>query len=117
MARRVQVQLTDDLDGSSAEETVRFGLDGQAYEIDLSKKNAAKLRAGLAGYIQAGRKAGRVSPVSAGRGARRATARTSGDRVQNKAIRQWAKTKRIKLSDRGRIPATVIARYEAEDGR
>src|SRR5689334_12307062 len=73
MVRRVQVHLTGDLDGSSADETVMFGLDGPAYEIDLSKKNAAKLRATLTSYIDAGRKAGRVSPGSAARVARRAT--------------------------------------------
>ena len=44
MAQRVQVILEDDIDGGSAAETVSFSIDGSSYEIDLSKKNAAKLR-------------------------------------------------------------------------
>ena len=117
MAQRVQVVLEDDLDGGKADETVTFGLDGTTYEIDLSKKNAAKLRKALAGYIEAGRKTSRVPPAPAGRGRRRASTGAATDRAQNKAIREWAKTKKIKLSDRGRIPATIITRYEAEAGR
>jgi hypothetical protein len=45
MAQKVTVALIDDLDGHDAEETVTFGLDGKAYEIDLSASNARKLRA------------------------------------------------------------------------
>ena len=44
MAQKVQVILVDDMDGGAAEETVSFSLDGVSYELDLSKKNAAKLR-------------------------------------------------------------------------
>ena len=56
MAQRTQVLLIDDLDGSSADETVAFGLDGSAYEIDLSAKNANQLRKSLASYVSSGRK-------------------------------------------------------------
>jgi hypothetical protein len=51
MAQQVQTLLIDDLDGGEAEETVRFGLDGTEYEIDLSAKNADALRKALAWYI------------------------------------------------------------------
>ena len=57
MARRTVVMLTDDIDGSEATETVRFGLDGRDYEVDLSKKNAKSLRDGLKRYVKVGRKA------------------------------------------------------------
>lgn len=117
MARTVQVHLTDDLDGSHADETVLFALDGQAYEIDLSDQNASKMRSALRTYIDAGRKAGRGLTVSAGRAGRRPGSGKASDRAQNKAIREWARSKKIKLSDRGRIPADVVARYEAEAGR
>ena len=44
MAQKVRIILEDDLDGGPADETVRFGLDGGQYEIDLSNANAARLR-------------------------------------------------------------------------
>ena len=43
MAQKVQVILMDDIDGSDADETLSFSLDGVNYEIDLSDKNAGKL--------------------------------------------------------------------------
>jgi hypothetical protein len=59
MAQTIVVQLIDDIDGGEADETVAFGLDGKAYEIELNRSNAASLRSALAPYIQAGRPAGR----------------------------------------------------------
>lgn len=115
MARKVEVKLLDDMDGSVAEETLKFGVDGVSYEIDLNAKNAEKLRASLAKFILGARRVGRGRVTPSRR-------RTSGvparsDRAQNQAIREWAKRKKIQLSDRGRIPATVIEQYEAEAGR
>ena len=52
MAQKVQTLLIDDLDGSDAEGTVFFGLDGRQYEIDLSTDHAKDLRAALARYIE-----------------------------------------------------------------
>jgi len=66
MAQMIVVRLIDDIDGGEADETVSFALDGKAYEIELSKKNAASLRKLLAPYIESGRTAGR--PPSPGRG-------------------------------------------------
>jgi hypothetical protein len=118
MARTVQVHLTDDLDGSAADSTVTFALDGQGYEIDLSVDNATRFRSALRTYIDAGRRTGRGLTVGAARaGGRRPGSPKASDRAQNKAIREWAKSKKIKLSDRGRIPADVVARYEKEAGR
>ncbi|MGY4773478.1 Lsr2 dimerization domain-containing protein [Kribbella sp. CWNU-51] len=57
MAQRVEILLTDDLDGTDLPagrgETVTFALDGSSYEIDLATKNAAALRKALAVYIDA----------------------------------------------------------------
>jgi hypothetical protein len=118
MARRTIQVLTDDLDGGEADETVKFGLDGTQYEIDLSKKNAGKIRDALAPYLAAGRKVGRGGVVVGGRAA---TARVRGgataDRDQNRAIREWAQGKGIKVSDRGRIKQEIVDRYHAEAGR
>jgi len=70
MAQKVTVSLVDDLSGAQADETFSFGLDGKSYEIDLSSKNADKLRQSLADYVAAARK-----PVA---GASRAPSRRSG---------------------------------------
>jgi hypothetical protein len=115
MARKVEIKLLDDLDGTEAEETVRFGLDGTSYEIDLNAKHADKLRAALAKFVSHARRIGRghVAPTRHSRGATPARP----DRAQNQAIRDWAKRKGIELSARGRIPGTVVAQYEAKAGR
>jgi hypothetical protein len=111
MAQRVQVLFTDDLDGGEAEGTVSFGLDGTAYEIDLSGENAAKLRTVLGRYVAAGRKA--AGPArGAARGRRPAPGGvTPGD------VRAWAKVNDVDVSDRGRVPASVIARYREATGK
>ena len=115
MARKVQVLLVDDVDGSTADETVSFGLDGAHYEIDLSADNAAAFRDALAGYVAAARKAGR-SGSGSGKAARAASSpkpSPSGDRAQNQAIRDWAKRNGLQVSERGRIPAEIVAKYHA----
>jgi hypothetical protein len=105
MAQKVTVALEDDLDGGPADETVQFGIGGTAYEIDLSKKNAAAFRRKVAPYIEHARKAGR--------GLRRRPGRTAASREHSGDIRAWAKDQGIAVSDRGRIPANVVAQYEA----
>ena len=74
MAQQVQVLLIDDIDGSEGAETVTFSLDGVSYEIDLSTKNAAKLRDAFATWVGNARKVRRGSslPAAATRGSRRA---------------------------------------------
>jgi hypothetical protein len=113
MARQTIVQLIDDLDQGKADETVSFALDGVSYEIDLSAKNAARMRDVLANYVANARRAGRISSVRAsgpgrrGRGAR-------GDREQTQAIREWARRNGFKIGDKGRIPSTVLDAYNAQ---
>jgi hypothetical protein len=105
MAQKVSIALEDDLDGGPAAETVRFGLGGAEYEIDLSKKNARAFRKGLSQFVEHARKAGRAQS--------RRAARTSANRHRSGDIRAWAKIQGIKLSERGRIPASVVQQYEA----
>ena len=113
MARKVQVILSDDLDENlSADETVSFALDGTSYEIDLADKNAKEMRDAFARYVSAARKVGPRQP----RLRRRPLAvRTGGrmDREQAGAIRDWARKNGHAVSDRGRIPASVVEAYEA----
>jgi hypothetical protein len=109
MAQKITVELQDDLDGGPADETVRFGVDGAEYEIDLSKKNAAAFRRKIAPFIEHARKAGR--------GLRRRPGRTVSSREHSGDIRAWAKDQGIAVSDRGRIPASVVEQYEAATQR
>jgi hypothetical protein len=112
MAQRQVVELIDDLDGKVLDhgETVTFGLDGIDYEIDLSDKNAAKLRGGLAPYVAAGRgKSGRRSGGRSGRG----PVGKADTLVDSRAVRAWAAAHGIQVSSRGRIPADVIAQFRA----
>src|SRR2546430_1837353 len=106
MAQRVEVVLEDDIDGSPADETVRFAYDGRQYEIDLSSKNAQALRSTLGKYIEHARKAP-GGPRQA-RGPR--------SRVDTSAVREWARAQGKEISDRGRIPASVMKEYEAAQG-
>ncbi|WP_280445132.1 histone-like nucleoid-structuring protein Lsr2 [Nocardia brasiliensis] len=107
MARQVVVTLVDDYDGKSkAEETVRFGIDGVEYEIDLSMKNAGKLREALEPWTSTARKVGRISRNKSGK------SRPASDRDRSAAIRDWARRKNIAVSSRGRISAEVVEAYE-----
>ena len=101
MARRTFVELVDDMDGGKADETVSFGLDGVAYEIDLTAENASELREALG--VWAG-KARRV-------GGRRIAGKTRSGEDTAK-IRAWAQEHGYNVGDRGRIPSDVRQAYK-----
>ena len=106
MAQKITVALEDDLDGGPADETLRFAFGGTEYELDLSKKNADKLRRQLAPYLEHARKAGRQQQLRRG-------ARSAASRQRSSDIRAWARQQGISVSERGRIPASVVQQYEA----
>ncbi|MCW2904972.1 MAG: hypothetical protein JWO67_7237 [Streptosporangiaceae bacterium] len=116
MAQKMLVVVVDDLSGETLADdggqTVSFGLDGQAYEIDVSDENAAQLRRAVQPYVDAGRRVSRQSaPRESGRGAR--GGRGSGRDHNTAAIRDWARAQGLQVSDRGRIPAKVLQAYAA----
>ena len=102
MAQKVSIELVDDIDGTVAAETVKFGLDGDVYEIDLNKKNATALRKQMAGYVQGGRRLAR-------NGQPYAKKKVNGT---TRHVRDWARSKGIPVNDHGRIPADVQAAYD-----
>ena len=112
MAQKVQTFLIDDLDGSEAEDTVLFGLDGTQYEIDLSAAHAKELRAALARYIDAGRKVAGTArwPGHNGR-------KTPASSISNTEVRTWAKAQGLEVKERGRVSAEILAQYQAAAGR
>lgn len=104
MAQQVQIVLIDDIDGGSADETVRFALDGTNYEIDLTTRNAVRLREAFAEFVGHARKA---TPA---RGARRGRGASTGKSAE---IRAWAREQGLTVNERGRIPADLTAKFEA----
>lgn len=103
MAKRTKIMIVDDIDGAELDEyeTVRWSLDGKNYEFDTSPEHAAEFRDAVATYVASSRVIGRSSK----RGAAKAN--------DTRAIRAWATENGFNVSDRGRIPADVVAAYEA----
>jgi hypothetical protein len=108
VAQKIQTLFIDDIDGSEAEGTVRFGLDGTEYEIDLNAEHAQALRDALARYVQAGRRAG-----GSARRLARAGRRVSAGGVDSTEVREWAKARGIEVKDRGRVPAELVVKFKA----
>ena len=106
MASRTLIVFEDDVDGGKADETVRFGLDGATYEIDLSDRNADRLRQALTPYLDAARKTGGRSTMK--RGLKR-----SPVAVDTRAVRAWAASNGVSVSNHGRIPADIVQQYRA----
>jgi Lsr2 len=111
VAQKVQTLFVDDIDGTAAEGTVRFGLDGTDYEIDLNAEHAQALRDALARYISAGRRVGGSTRRQA-RGGRKASA----NGLNTTEVRGWAKAQGIEVKDRGRIPADLVVKFKAATG-
>lgn len=109
MATHTNVQLIDDIDGTSeAAETVEFALDGAHFEIDLTQANADKLRKALTKYIDAGR---RVKITD--RPARRAARGQGRSREDLAQIRAWAVDAGYEIAERGRIAQNILEAYDA----
>ncbi len=119
MARTTIVRLTDDIDGSEAEQTVEFSYRGKSYSLDLNDHNASELDDVLAPYITAAEKAGGVKSGASSRGSRsggsrlRSSAGSTTSGPDPKDVRAWAETNGVQVSARGRIPANVIEQYKA----
>jgi nucleoid-associated protein Lsr2 len=106
MAQHIQTLFIDDIDGGPAEGTVRFGLDGTDYEIDLSTVHNQELHKVLAAYVTHARKAGGT--------ARRGLRGRRGDgSLDTRKVREWARAEGIDIKERGRVPAEVIEKYKA----
>jgi hypothetical protein len=107
MAQKIQTLFIDDIDGGEAEGTVRFGLDGTEYEIDLSKKHAQALRKSLQPYVGAARKGS--GPRRPGRTRRQ----SSANGISHNEVRTWARSQGIDVKDRGRIPAELVVKFKS----
>jgi hypothetical protein len=102
MAQVVTRTIVDDIDGSEAERTLHFAVDGTNYAIDLSTANINEFKSAIGGFLESARKVGKVSGK-----ATRTHGASQADREQTRVIREWAKAHGHTISERGRIPATV----------
>lgn len=108
MAQQFHVQYIDDIDGTvlgSEANTIAFAFDGKDYTIDLSDENAAAFREAVAPYVSAGHRQTSAKRKPARKGAGTAPAGNT------KAIREWARENGHDISERGRIPAEIMAAY------
>lgn len=114
MATKHVTHLVDDLDGSVLEgeegKQVTFSLEGRSYEIDLSADNADKMYEAFAPYVAAARS---VASPGAGRSRRNSPRKSS---VDLGAVREWARANGHTVSDRGRVPGSIVDAYEAANG-
>jgi|SRR3954449_4898022 len=114
MVQQTVVRLVDDLDDTEIQDgegqTVKFGLDGTSYEIDLTNNHADELREVVSRYVQAARRVGTARPAASPSRSRGPVRR---DREQTQAIRDWAKQQGMEVSERGRIPKNVLDAYNA----
>ena len=108
----MQTLFVDDLDGSEAEGTVRFGLDGTEYEIDLTAQHAQQLQDALVRYVAAGRRvgAGTKRPVRGGH-------KAQPNALNTTEVREWARAQGIDVKDRGRVPAELVVKFKAATGQ
>jgi hypothetical protein len=106
--QRVEVRLEDDLTGGPADETVKFGLDGMDYEVDLSTRHAAEFRRLLAPFVERAR---RARPQRS-----RAMARTAASRERSRQIRAWAEQQGFAVAEHGRLPSNIIQEYDIAHG-
>ena len=108
MAQKMQTLFIDDLDDSEADGTVRFGLDGADYEIDLNAAHAQELRDALAHYVSAARRAG-----GGARRPARTVPRAPANGLNTTEVREWARAQGIDVKDRGRVPAELVVKFKA----
>jgi hypothetical protein len=112
VVQRVITEFIDDIDGSPAERTFTFAVDGTNYEIDLSAQNIAEFKSAIGGFIESARK---VNNSRSNNGRRARGARASGgrqSREQTRAVRQWARQHGHNIGNRGRIPASIQQAFD-----
>jgi hypothetical protein len=110
MAQKVIREFVDDIDGSEAERTFTFAVDGTHYEIDLSTQNIKEFHEAIAGFVESARK---VKASGNSRQTRKASASDSGrSREQTQAVREWARQQGHSINDRGRIPASIQQAFD-----
>lgn len=116
MAQKHVLELTDDLDGSAATETITFSIDGATYEIDLNDENATRFRNSLDAFVDNARKINRSRRPAAKRATTKTTAKTASVFTDAHEARSWLREHGHEVSDRGRIKNDLIALFQEASG-
>ena len=103
--QKAVVSLIDDLDGSEADVTIKFGYQGQDYEIDLNSDHAAEMRDKLGNFAEHARTVRAHRPGHA-------QTRTAASRQYSAQMRAWATEHGFAIKERGRVPVEVVQAYE-----
>ena len=111
MAQKVVREFIDDIDGSAAERTFTFAVDGTVYEIELSSANIAEFQSAIGGFIESARKVRATSNGQRQRGGS-PTDDLRERRERLNEVREWARKNGYSVSDRGRVSAEVLAAFE-----
>ena len=115
MAQKITTLFIDDIDGGAAEGTVRFALDGTEYEIDLNaehRKSSARLSESTSPTP-----ARWAAPLVAAVALQVGPVRGAGSTLNTTEIRNWARENGYDIKDRGRVPADLVAKYQAATGK
>ncbi len=108
-----------------AEESVSFGYDGYNYALDLCAPHAENFHNTVQTMIgwSSGRsriasgRSRRAAPSSASQPEAASSRRSTPERERLRAIREWARGNGYPdLGDRGRIPRSIMAEYDAAHG-
>lgn len=113
MAQRVETTFIDDIDGSVAERTFTFAVDGTQYAIDLSSENIREFNEAIAGFVESSRKLGKLTTTSNGRPRSNGTVSVRASREHLAVVRAWLRQQGEDVSDRGRISAENMAKFDA----
>ncbi|HEX2322035.1 MAG TPA: Lsr2 family protein [Streptosporangiaceae bacterium] len=108
MAQKTVVTVLCDLPHDSeveGTESISFAVDGNAYLIDLCPPHSEEFGNKIGAFAAHARRA-----LS---GTRRRRGKPGQGRRRGADIREWARARGHAISDRGRIPDSVIAAYEA----
>ncbi len=99
MAKHVIIKRSDDLGAPGEAETITLGFNGREIEVDLSNRNRGILERYLDKYFEVGRPVLRQNQIR-------------NNVCDLKRIRAWAAKNGYTLSNRGRIPLSVMKAYE-----
>ena len=108
VTKAIVAHLVDDREGGGATETVDFSYRGVRYQVDLTAADAKAMDQALAPYVGVAR---RVDPTPRP-APRRTAARVPNDAPAARDVRAWAVAEGITISERGRVSAEVVRRYQ-----
>lgn len=98
-------------------QTRELTIDGNAREIDFCAKHGAMFDKAIERYMTMGRVLQPIRRAPVARAALRGPSRTKARREASATARIWARDNGYQVSDRGRIPQSILTRFELATGQ